>query len=122
MRCRSLPGGKLGPGVRARSERRRDVKTLRKMLIVLVLTATFLPGQDVPAVAASPAGSRVIARNTGPAPRLPDGKPDFSGIWEGGGPIDDLAVGLANGEKIPLLPSAEKIMQARQSKDDPEAN
>jgi len=98
------------------------MKTLRKVLIVSALTVAFLPGQDAPATAASPAGRGAVARISGPAPRLPDGKPDFSGIWEGGGPIDDLAVGLANGEKIPLLPSAEKIMQARQSKDDPEAN
>ena len=58
----------------------------------------------------------------GPAPRLPEGKPDLSGIWRGGGPIQDLAAGLAKGETIPLLPEAEKIMKARQAKDDPEAN
>jgi len=55
-------------------------------------------------------------------PRLPNGKPDLSGVWNGGGPVADLAQGLAKGETIPLLPEAEKIMQARQSKDDPEAN
>jgi hypothetical protein len=59
---------------------------------------------------------------TGPAPHLPGGKPDLSGIWRGGGPIADLAQGVAKGETIPLLPEAEKIMKARQSKDDPEAN
>ena len=59
---------------------------------------------------------------TGPAPRLPNGKPDLSGVWNGGGPVADLAQGLAKGETIPLLPEAEKIMKARQSKDDPEAN
>jgi hypothetical protein len=58
----------------------------------------------------------------GPAPHLPDGKPDLSGIWKGAGPIQDLAAGLARGEMIPLLPEAEKIMKARHSKDDPEAN
>jgi len=31
-------------------------------------------------------------------------------------------VGLAKGETIPILPEAQKIMDARESKDDPEAN
>jgi hypothetical protein len=58
----------------------------------------------------------------GPTPRLPDGHPDLSGVWSGGGPVGDLAQGLAPGETIPLLPSAKAIMDKRQSKDDPEAN
>src|SRR5207247_4754708 len=53
---------------------------------------------------------------------LSDGKPDLSGVWRGGGPVQDLAVGLAKGETIPLLPEAETLMKSRQSKDDPEAN
>jgi hypothetical protein len=59
---------------------------------------------------------------TKPAPRLPNGRPDFSGLWQGGGPIDDIALGLPKGESIPILPSAKKIMDARLSKDDPQAN
>ena len=59
---------------------------------------------------------------TGPTPRLPDGRPDLSGVWSGGGPVGDLADGVAKGETIPLLPEAKKIMDARQAKDDPEAN
>src|SRR5713226_8367815 len=66
--------------------------------------------------------SRLPPPPQGPTPRLPDGKPDLSGVWSGGGPVGDLAVGLAKGETIPLLPAAKKIMEARQAKDDPEAN
>src|SRR5437879_12558068 len=65
---------------------------------------------------------RVIAAPKGPTPHLSDGKPDLSGVWRGGGPVQDLAVGLTKGETIPLLPEAEKLMKSRQSKDDPEAN
>jgi len=54
--------------------------------------------------------------------RTPDGHPDLSGLWQGGGPIGDIAQGLPKGETIPLLPSAKKIMDGLQSKDDPEAN
>jgi hypothetical protein len=58
----------------------------------------------------------------GPTPRLPNGHPDLSGVWSGGGPVRDLAQGLAPGETIPLLPAAKALMDKRQSKDDPEAN
>jgi hypothetical protein len=57
-----------------------------------------------------------------PAPRLPSGQPDFSGLWQGGGPINDISQGLPKGETLPLLPSARKILESRLSKDDPQAN
>src|ERR1043166_1652896 len=89
----------------------------------MMLSAVLLVFAVIPLSAessAEPQGARPALN--GPAPRLPDGKPEFSGIWRGGGPIQDLTVGLAKGEMIPLLPEAEKMMKARQSKDDPEAN
>ena len=61
-------------------------------------------------------------RLNSPAPRLPDGRPDLSGIWQGGGSIGDIAQGLPRGETIPLLPAARKLMESRRSKDDPQAN
>ena len=59
---------------------------------------------------------------TKPAPRLPNGQPDFAGLWQGGGPINDISQGLPKDETLPLLPSARKILESRLSKDDPQAN
>src|SRR5262245_29098914 len=42
----------------------------------------------------------------GPVPIAYDGRVDFSGIWNGGGPIGDIKQGLAPGEELPLLPAA----------------
>jgi hypothetical protein len=69
----------------------------------------------VPVVGAGPAP-------TGPAPRLPDGTPDFSGVWLGGGALGDITQGLPKGEALPLLPWAEALTKTQQAKDDPESN
>ena len=53
-----------------------------------------------------------------PAPRLSNGRIDLSGIWLGGGPINDISDGLPKGESLPLLPSAKAILDARQSRED----
>ncbi len=58
----------------------------------------------------------------GPVPIAYDGRVDFSGIWNGGGPVGDIKQGMAPGEELPLLPAAKALMEKRQSKDDPEAN
>ena len=98
------------------------MRTLQSTAL-LALGMAALSGQAVAPNTTQRAGESIAAPAlTGPAPRLPDGKPDFSGVWFSRAPIGDLTVGLPKGEKIPLLPSAEKTMQARQSKDDPEAN
>jgi hypothetical protein len=87
-------------------------------------------GTNTPAAVTSPAGSgglvtgrgRGRAAPTGPAPKLANGLPDFSGVWQGGGPVGDLAQGMPKGQSIPLNAEGTRIMAARQSKDDPEAN
>jgi hypothetical protein len=58
----------------------------------------------------------------GPVPKTAKGITDFSGIWNGGGPIGDIRDGLPPGQELPLLPEAKALMESRQSKDDPEAN
>src|SRR5260370_9830607 len=57
----------------------------------------------------------------GPTPHFADGRVDFSGVWNGGGPIGDITQGIAQGEEIPLNAAGETLMKARKSADDPEA-
>ena len=62
-------------------------------------------------------------RVTGPTPRLPDGKPDFSGVWRPDNVfVGDISRGLKPGDKIIMHPEAEKLMKSRRAVDDPEAN
>jgi len=55
-------------------------------------------------------------------PRLPDGNPDFGGVWSGGGPVGDIRGGLLEGEELVLTPEYQAIKDARLSAEDPEAN
>ena len=57
-----------------------------------------------------------------PAPRLPDGTPDFSGVWSGGGPVGDIAGGLMPGEVMLLTEEYAAVKAGRMAADDPEAN
>src|SRR5271154_5614233 len=111
------------------------MKTCLVLLAALPLLAQEAPKPSAAAVATSAAGSSVQAatgpavgrrripeRVKGPTPHLADGTVDLSGVWNGGGPIGDIAQGMPKGAVIPMTPAAEKIFKARQSKDDPEAN
>src|SRR5215467_12363916 len=61
---------------------------------------------------------------TGPVPRLPSGRVDFSGVWRPGDIflIEDVSLGLKKGDSIDLTPAGEAIMKKHLSKDDPETN
>src|SRR2546425_12375209 len=87
------------------------------------MSSTLMVGVALMSLSAQVQGGqqRVIPAPKGPTPHLSDGKPDLSGVWRGGGPVQDLAVGLAKGETIPLLSVAEKLMKSRQSSYDHEA-
>jgi hypothetical protein len=105
---------------------------MHRVARALVATATpalfvvSLAAQATPPDKTSPAGSGGLNRTPAvakqPAPRLPDGHIDLSGVWQGGGPIGDIAQGLPKGEDLPMNDWAKKVMETRQAKDDPEAN
>jgi hypothetical protein len=63
------------------------------------------------------------SNSTAPAPRMPDGKPDLSGIWS---PDRNFTIDITNalkpGEELPIQPWALKAAKERMSKDDPDAN
>jgi hypothetical protein len=110
------------------------------VLFAALLGAVSLPAQTAPSPAqnkVAPAGGSVdVASATGPAvprrraperpkgptPHLADGTVDLSGVWQGGGPVGDIAQGMPKGAVIPMTPAGEKLFKSRQSKDDPEAN
>jgi hypothetical protein len=97
------------------------------LLVVLASASAVTAQQQTPPVNnAAPAvgggGRGRGAAQTGPTPRLPNGKPDLSGLWNGGGSSGDIASALPRGETLPLLPEAAKILASRLAKDDPEAN
>jgi hypothetical protein len=108
----------------------RDQNAVR--LGCLLLGASFagiVLAQAVPPAATSAAGSGGLNNPAiagvvpdQPVPRLPNGRPDFSGVWSGGGPIGDIREGLMAGEEMILLPSAQAILDSRLSAEDPEAN
>jgi hypothetical protein len=96
-------------------------KSLLSTLIAaaLALAVTFVPLSAQEDGSPKPKDQKVP---TGPAPRLPDGKPDFSGIWSADrNLIYDITNAMKKGDEFPIQPWALKTAQERQSQDDPEA-
>jgi hypothetical protein len=58
-----------------------------------------------------------------PAPRLANGRVDFSGVWRPADIflIEDISLGLKKGDTIAPTPATEEIMKKHLSKDDPES-
>src|ERR1700721_2814582 len=99
--------------------------------VLFAALAASLPAQTTPSPAqnaVAPAGGSVDAatqpaiprrrapeRVKGPTPHLANGTVDLSGVWNGGGPIGDIAQGMPKGAVIPMTPAGEKILQSRQS-------
>src|ERR1019366_6093485 len=92
-----------------------------KICLVLLAALPLLAQDEAPkqpsaaALAVSGAGSSVQAatapavgrrrapeRVKGPTPHLADGTVDLSGVWQGGGPVGDIAQGMPKGAVIPM--------------------
>ena len=93
---------------------------MKKLLVIAVtiagssLLTPQLHAQGAPVVAAAEANR--------PAPRLPDGKPDLSGPWVGGGTNNDFAVDIKmkreDLEKL-MKPAPLKVWKSRKIEDEP---
>jgi hypothetical protein len=67
-------------------------------------------------------GTKRAPAPTGPVPRLPDGSVDLSGLWVGGGPVQDIEKegGLTPGTLESLMtPEAKRIFASRKPEDNP---
>jgi hypothetical protein len=114
-------------GGAGRSCKMKHFSLIRYAAAIMTGSLSFLAGQTLvpaPPAQTTPARrARGPALPAGPAPRLPDGTPDLSGVWMGGGSNSgDITKGLKPGEEVVMLPWAEKLMKGRKSQDDPQAN
>lgn len=103
---------------------------MRRVLAISIAVAGFVLPAQVPAQEQEQVGqirysggrspSVSDAEAEGPVPRLPDGKPDLTGPWVGGGSNSDIERegGLKPGE-LPLLPWAAELRDKRLPRDEP---
>ena len=86
-------------------------------LTLSLLAQAHAQEQRVRTLRAGPSGPVLTdeALINGPVPRLPDGKPDLTGPWVGGGSNNDIERegGLQPGE-LPLLPWAQELRAERE--------
>ena len=106
----------------------RRVFGILPLIAVLMLVSAPLHAQWVKMPTAGiPRGPDGKVNLSAPAPRLPDGHPDLSGIWESGGAkyINNIAADLKPGE-VPFQPWAKTLVDQRadgsHSGEDPFAN
>jgi len=89
--------------------------------LVLLLAVSDLRGQAPQAPVAPPSTGNSMGSEkapTGPTPRTPEGKVDFSGVWDPGSTFFNIG-------QVPLQPWAEALQRERRanlSKDDPEGH
>src|SRR5207302_7492156 len=112
-------------GFPARGRRSVDMKKLLVIsatMISLTLTLLVQSRAQDRVRSVNVGGTPVVPNNlvNGPVPRLPDGKPDLTGPWLGGGSNADIENdgGLKPGE-LPLLAWAKELRDKRKEEDEP---
>ena len=74
-------------------------------MLLVVFAASADGQQQATTPVASTPSNRPSASSSRPAPRLPDGKTDFAGVWGSDQHFrQDLAEALKPGENLPLQP------------------
>ena len=96
---------------------------MRRLVVAQIMTLVLLAASAF-AQAPPTASRQAPAGPPKPAPRLADGRVDFSGLWRPADIflIEDISLGLKPGETVPLNAWAQEKMKKQLSKDDPEAN
>jgi hypothetical protein len=104
---------------------------VKQALVLFFFVAGISAWAQAPAALPTPGGSipdppgrgRGPAFVKGPTPRLPDGKPDFSGVWRpDNGFVGNISRILKPGDTITMKPEMEKLMKSHKAGQDPEAN
>jgi hypothetical protein len=100
----------------------KRTRVLSATVLGLALSA-LVPTHAQNRVTSLPAGGTPLTPDNmvnGPVPRLPDGHPDLTGPWLGGGSNADIEHdgGLKPGE-LPLLPWAKTLRDGRKEQDEP---
>ena len=100
------------------------MKKQRQLLYAIGVAAVAMSVAATPIEAQRGRGGRGAPQTpSAPAPRLPDGTPDFAGLWQGGGTNNgDISRALKPGEELIMLPWAEEHMTTLRSQNDPQAN
>src|SRR5438105_6578 len=91
--------------------------------VIVLILIVLVQAQAQDRVRSVSVGGTPLVRDNlvnGPVPRLPDGKPDLTGPWMGGGSNADIERegGLKPGE-LPLLPWAKELRDKRKEEDEP---
>src|SRR5262245_14071422 len=97
---------------------RATIAPVLATVAVAVLAGTGVVAPEPAQLSAAAAQARPADNPKGPVPRLPNGRVDLSGVWRPGDIflIEDISLGLAKGETLPLNDWSKARMSKQLSK------